>query len=81
MEPIGAAMREGIKILCEARRGAFGNVDHVVCGGACDLIVIGHIDHAALRGRLLGDTADRMSDQSVSGRFLARFYFQVSTSG
>ena len=29
-----------------------------------DLIVIGHSDHSALWGRLLGDTADRIADQA-----------------
>jgi nucleotide-binding universal stress UspA family protein len=30
----------------------------------CDLIVIGHSDHSGLWGRLLGDTADRVSDHA-----------------
>ena len=30
----------------------------------CDLIVVGHSDHSELWGRLLGDTADRISDHA-----------------
>ena len=32
--------------------------------GGYDLIVIGHSDHSELWGRLLGDTADRISDHA-----------------
>jgi nucleotide-binding universal stress UspA family protein len=32
--------------------------------GNYDLIVIGHSDHSELWGRLLGDTADRVSDHA-----------------
>ena len=32
--------------------------------GNYDLIVIGHSDHSGLWGRLLGDTADRISDHA-----------------
>ena len=30
----------------------------------CDLIVVGHSDHSEMWGRLLGDTADRISDHA-----------------
>ena len=32
--------------------------------GNYDLIVVGHSDHSALWGRLLGDTADRIADHA-----------------
>jgi len=32
--------------------------------GGYDLIVVGHSDHSELWGRLLGDTADRISDHA-----------------
>jgi nucleotide-binding universal stress UspA family protein len=54
-----------IKIPCESRSGhpaktvvGFADENHF------DLIVIGHSDHSGLWGRLLGDTADRISDHA-----------------
>ena len=32
--------------------------------GRYDLVVVGHSDHSELWGRLLGDTADRISDHA-----------------
>jgi nucleotide-binding universal stress UspA family protein len=54
-----------IKIPCELRSGHpaktfVGFADE----GHFDLIVIGHSDHSGLWGWLLGDTADRISDQA-----------------
>ena len=44
------AKQQGIQIACETR--------------GYDLIVICHSDHSELWGRLLGDTADRISDHA-----------------
>jgi nucleotide-binding universal stress UspA family protein len=59
------AGQHGITIQCETRAGhpAKTIVSHADEGGF-DLIVIGHSDHSGLWGRLLGDTADRVSDQA-----------------
>jgi nucleotide-binding universal stress UspA family protein len=58
-----AATQHGISIGCETRRG---HPAKAIVGfakeGNYDLIVIGHSDHSELWGRLLGDTADRVSD-------------------
>ena len=57
--------RLGISIGCETRRG---HPAKTIVGfakeGTYDLIVIGHSDHSELWGRLLGDTADRVSDHA-----------------
>jgi nucleotide-binding universal stress UspA family protein len=60
-----AAAQYGITIPCETRRGhpAKTTVKFAADGGF-DLIVIGHSDHSELWGRLLGDTADRISDHA-----------------
>jgi nucleotide-binding universal stress UspA family protein len=59
------AAEHGIPIACDAARGhpakAIVNASQQ---GRYDLIVIGHSDHSALWGRLLGDTADRIADQA-----------------
>jgi len=60
-----AATSYGIPIRCETRRGhAAKTILHFAAEGKYDLIVIGHSDHSELWGRLLGDTADRISDQA-----------------
>jgi nucleotide-binding universal stress UspA family protein len=60
-----AAASYGIPIRCETRRGhAAKTILHFADEGKYDLIVIGHSDHSELWGRLLGDTADRISDQA-----------------
>jgi len=60
-----AARRHGIAIACESRTG---HAAKVIVGfadqGRYDLIVVGHSDHSELWGRLLGDTADRISDHA-----------------
>ena len=60
-----AATQHGISIGCETRRG---HPAKAIVGfakeGNYDLIVIGHSDHSELWGRLLGDTADRVSDHA-----------------
>jgi nucleotide-binding universal stress UspA family protein len=59
------AAQHSLTIRCETRRGhpAKAIVKFAVEGGY-DLIVIGHSDHSELWGRLLGDTADRISDHA-----------------
>ena len=57
--------RLGINIGCETRRGhAAKTIVSFANEGNYDLIVIGHSDHSELWGRLLGDTADRVSDHA-----------------
>ncbi len=61
----GVAVQHGIKIPCEAGRGHPANtIVRFADEGSFDLIVIGHSDHSELWGRLLGDTADRISDHA-----------------
>jgi nucleotide-binding universal stress UspA family protein len=55
----------GIQIPSETRRGHPAKaIVKFADEGAYDLIVIGHSDHSELWGRLLGDTADRISDHA-----------------
>lgn len=59
------AAQTGQSIACEAARGhAAKAILKFADQGAYDLIVIGHSDHSELWGRLLGDTADRISDHA-----------------
>jgi nucleotide-binding universal stress UspA family protein len=59
------ATQFGQSILCEAARGHPAKaILKFADQGAYDLIVIGHSDHSELWGRLLGDTADRISDHA-----------------
>lgn len=64
-EVAAVAAQYGLLIPCEVRRG---HAAKVLVGfareGAHDLIVVGHSDHSELWGRLLGDTADRISDHA-----------------
>ncbi len=59
------AAQQGVDIRCETRRGhpAKTIVSYANEGGF-DLIAVGHSDHSELWGRLLGDTADRISDHA-----------------
>ena len=60
-----AAREHGINIGCETRRGhPAKTLVKFADEGRYDLIVIGHSDHSELWGRLLGDTADRISDHA-----------------
>jgi len=60
-----AAAQLGITIRCETRHGHPAKVIVKVADeGGFDLIVVGHSDHSELWGRLLGDTADRISDHA-----------------
>src|SRR5215472_2171550 len=55
----------GLTIPCETRRGhAAKTLVKAAADGGYDLIVVGHSDHSELWGRLLGDTADRISDHA-----------------
>lgn len=59
------ARETGIAIRCETRRGhPAKNIVTFAKEAECDLIVVGHSDHSELWGRLLGDTADRISDHA-----------------
>ena len=64
-EVMELAQRESVEITCECRSGHAAKVivDFARSGGY-DLIIIGHSDHSELWGRLLGDTADRISDHA-----------------
>lgn len=64
-EVADAARQHGINIPCETRRGhPAKTILRFADEGGNDLIVIGHSDHSELWGRLLGDTADRISDHA-----------------
>jgi nucleotide-binding universal stress UspA family protein len=59
------AAQHGIKIGCETGRGhPARTIVKFADEGGYDLIVVGHSDHSELWGRLLGDTADRISDHA-----------------
>ncbi len=55
----------GISIACETCAGHPAKaILKFAAEGHYDLIVVGHSDHSELWGRLLGDTADRISDHA-----------------
>ena len=57
--------RFGIGIGCESRAGHAAKVMVTFArDGGYDLVVVGHSDHSEFWGRLLGDTADRISDHA-----------------
>ena len=59
------AKEHGIEIGCESRSGHPAKVIVTAADeNHCDLIIVGHSDHSGLWGRLLGDTADRVSDHA-----------------
>jgi len=59
------AEAHGLTIPCEMRPGHPAKIIVSYADeGRFDLIVIGHSDHSGLWGRLLGDTADRISDHA-----------------
>jgi nucleotide-binding universal stress UspA family protein len=59
------AAQQGVAVRCETRRGhPAKTILKAAEEAGCDLIVIGHSDHSELWGRLLGDTADRISDHA-----------------
>jgi nucleotide-binding universal stress UspA family protein len=64
-EAAEAAARQGVRIACEMRRGHPAKaIVQFADEGHFDLIAVGHSDHSELWGRLLGDTADRISDHA-----------------
>lgn len=64
-EVADVAAQLGIPIDCETRRGhPAKTIVKVADEGDYDLIVVGHSDHSELWGRLLGDTADRITDHA-----------------
>jgi nucleotide-binding universal stress UspA family protein len=59
------AKQKGTPISCETSRGHPAKaILQFAEEGQFDLIVVGHSDHSGLWGRLLGDTANRISDQA-----------------
>jgi len=59
------AAQHGVAIRCETRRGHPAKaILKFADEGGYDLIAVGHSDHSELWGRLLGDTADRISDHA-----------------
>jgi len=59
------AAQHDIPMLCKTRSGhPAKSIVKFADEGGYDLIVIGHSDHSELWGRLLGDTADRISDHA-----------------
>jgi nucleotide-binding universal stress UspA family protein len=67
------AAQYGLSIACEARRGHPAKaIVTFAKEGDYNLIVIGHSDHSELWGRLLGDTADRISDQAHCSVFIVK---------
>jgi nucleotide-binding universal stress UspA family protein len=64
-EVAAVATQQGLSIACETRHGhAAKNILQQAKDGGYDLIVFGHSDHSELWGRLLGDTADRITDHA-----------------
>ncbi|MCX8156824.1 MAG: universal stress protein [Verrucomicrobiae bacterium] len=64
-EVAAVATEHGIHIECVTRRGhPAKTIVKYAAEGQYDLIVVGHSDHSELWGRLLGDTADRISDHA-----------------
>lgn len=67
------AEQYGLTIGCEAQRGHPAKmIVEFAKKHAYDLIVIGHSDHSELWGRLLGDTADRISDHAHCGVLIVK---------
>jgi nucleotide-binding universal stress UspA family protein len=65
VEVAEVAKRFGIAIGCESRAGHAAKIIVTFAKeGGYDLVVVGHSDHSELWGRLLGDTADRISDHA-----------------
>jgi nucleotide-binding universal stress UspA family protein len=59
------ARQHGITVICDTCRGhAAKALLKYADEGDYDLIVLGHSDYSELWGRLLGDTADRISDHA-----------------
>jgi nucleotide-binding universal stress UspA family protein len=68
------AEQHGVQIRCETRPGhAAKTILGYADEGGFDLIVVGHSDHSELWGRLLGDTADRISDHAQCSVLIVKF--------
>jgi nucleotide-binding universal stress UspA family protein len=68
------AKQRGIAIRCESRRGHPAKTAvQLADEGRFDLIVVGHSDHSELWGRLLGDTADRISDHAHCSVLIVKY--------
>ncbi|MBM3853017.1 MAG: universal stress protein [Verrucomicrobia bacterium] len=64
-EVANLAAPHALAVACETRRGhPAKEIVNLAREGGYDLIVVGHSDHSELWGRLLGDTADRISDHA-----------------
>ena len=64
-EIVEVAAQYGLTIACETRRGhPAKTIVQFAKDAGFNLIVVGHSDHSELWGRLLGDTADRISDHA-----------------
>lgn len=65
----------GCDIPCETRRGhPAKTIVKFADEGGFDLIVVGHSDHSELWGRLLGDTADRITDHAHCSVLIVKGY-------
>jgi nucleotide-binding universal stress UspA family protein len=63
-----------IEIGCETGNGHAAKTILVYADkGGFDLIVVGHSDHSELWGRLLGDTADRISDHAHCSVLIVKY--------
>lgn len=64
-EVAAVAAQHGLSIKCQTARGHPAKaIVKFADDGHYDLIVVGHSDHSEIWGRLLGDTADRISDHA-----------------
>ena len=70
-----AANGHGVPIACETRPGhPAKTIMKFADEGGYDLIVVGHSDHSELWGRLLGDTADRITDHARCSVLVVKGY-------
>ena len=68
------AGKYGVNIRCATRRGhAAKTILTYADESKADLIVVGHSDHSELWGRLLGDTADRISDHAHCSVLIVKY--------
>jgi len=68
------AKNYGVAIRCETGQGhAAKAILNYADAGSFDLIVVGHSDHSELWGRLLGDTADRISDHARCSVLIVKY--------
>jgi nucleotide-binding universal stress UspA family protein len=64
-EVAATGAQHGLNIKCQTGSGHPAKaIVKFADEGGYDLIVVGHSDHSELWGRLLGDTADRISDHA-----------------